>query len=511
MNLPDLLVSVLGPLPTDRSPLNPSPAGESRSLIGGRLVAGGTDIIRTLNPATGEPLGEVHDCGMAEAQLALTAARSAFDTTRWSTDVDLRRHCLSQLQEALRAEADEYRAALVAEIGCPVRMTYADQYDYAVDKIGFFIDLLGTFEFRRDLPATDLGDSSVERYVSRVPAGVVSAITPWNLPLELILAKVAGALAAGCTMVVKPSPLAPWAGTILGRLIAESTDIPAGVINIIASSSLEVAQLLTTAPEVDAVAFTGSTATGRAVMAAAAERLTHVSLELGGKSAAIVLDDADLVRTVPFVAGMACFNAGQSCIMPSRLLVPRAHLEECVELAAEGMRAVRVGDPRSPDTFMGPLISAAHLERVQASVEGAVAEGARVVTGGGRPADLPRGNYFSPTLIADAAPDSAIVRDEVFGPVVVIAPHDGDDDAVRLSNGSDFGLAAYVWSSSSARAVSVSRRLGVGMVGINGGMFTGADMPFGGRGHSGIGREWGIEGLEEFLEVQTTAIRRTKD
>ena len=511
MDLPDLLVNVLGPLPAGGAPLNPSPAGESRSLIGGRLVAGGTDMIRTLNPATGDPLGEVHDCGTAEAQSALTAARGAFDETRWSSDADLRRHCLSQLQEALRAEADQYRAALVAEIGCPVRMTYADQFDYAVDKLSFFIDLLGTFDFRRDLPATDLGDAIVERHVSRVPAGVVSAITPWNLPLELILAKVGGALAAGCTMVIKPSPLAPWAGTILGRLIAEKTDIPAGVVNIIASSSLEVAQLLTTAPEVDSVAFTGSTSTGRAVMTAASERLTRVSLELGGKSAALVLDDVDLARTVPFVAGMACFNAGQSCIMPSRLLVPRAHLEECIELAAEGMRAVRVGDPRSPDTFMGPLISAAHLERVQACVEGAVADGARVVTGGTRPSDLHRGNYFSPTLIADAPPDSAIVRDEVFGPVVVITPHDGDDDAVLMSNSSDFGLAAYVWSSSSDRAVSVSRRLRVGMVGINGGMFTGADMPFGGRGHSGMGREWGIEGLDEYLEVQTTAIRRTKD
>jgi len=502
----DILLSLLGTPPADAPPIIDRPAGEARMLIGGELVMGAEGrLLDNVNPADGTVIGQVADATLPDAQRAVAAARHAFDHTEWSTDVALRQRCLEQLQQALRDEADEFRAALVAEIGCARRMTYADQYDYAVGKLGFFPALLDRVEWGRDLPPDLLPGASVAKRVEKVPVGVVAAITPWNLPVELILAKLGGALAAGCTMVIKPSPLSPWSGTILGRLIAERTDIPAGVVNVITSSDVEVAAYLTRAPEVDAVAFTGSTQTGRAVMAAAADGLKRVSLELGGKSACIVLDDVDLAMTLPVVAGMACFNAGQSCIMPSRLLVPRASFDDAVAAAAEGIAAVPVGDPRSLDTFMGPLVSEQQRDRVEAMLDRGTADGGEVVAGGSRLAGP--GSFFEPTLVAGLPDSSSLLQEEVFGPVVAILPYDDVDHAVSIANSTEFGLAGYVWSGSAERAQGVGRRLRAGMVGINGGMFTAADMPFGGVRSSGMGREWGEEGLEEFLDVRTMAVR----
>jgi acyl-CoA reductase-like NAD-dependent aldehyde dehydrogenase len=503
MELRDLLLMLLGTPPAEAGPL-PHPRGEDRLLIDGRLTATPRRLT-TINPATGDPLAEVSDADPEHAEAAVSAARRAFDATPWAHDVQFRQACLRQLQSALRDNADEFRAALVYEIGCARRMTYADQYDYAVNKLGFFADLLETFEFREHLAPEPQYGAVLHKSIDRIPVGVVSAITPWNLPVELILAKVGGALAAGCTMVIKPSPLSPWAGTILGRLIAEHTDIPPGVVNVIVSSRIDVAQYLTTAAEIDSVAFTGSTQTGRAVMAAAASGLKRVSLELGGKSASIILDDIDISETVPVVAGMACFNAGQSCIMPSRILVPRERYDEALDAAAFGMSVVPVGDPRSFDTFMGPLVSAAQRDRVQALVDTAPVEGGRIITGGAA-IDGP-GWFYPPTLVAGVREEATLAREEVFGPVVTVLPYRDVDDAIRLANDSEFGLAGYVWSADTERAAGVARRLRVGMTGINGGMFTGADMPFGGMKSSGMGREWGVAGLEEFLDMRTQAMR----
>lgn len=503
MELRDLLLMLIGTAPDDAGPLA-APRGEDRLLIDGVLVRT-TRSLTTINPTTGSALAEVSDAELEHAAQAVRAARRAFDSTTWSTDTALRQRCIRQLQQALREHADEFRADMIAEIGCARRMTYADQYDYAVNKLGFFADLLDTYTFTEQLAPEVQPGAEVRKQIERIPSGVVSAITPWNLPLELILAKVGGALAAGCTLIVKPSPLSPWAGTVLGRLIAEHTDIPPGVVNVIVSSRLDVAQYLTTAPEIDAVAFTGSTQTGRAVMTAAAAGLKRVSLELGGKSASIILDDIDISGTVPLVAGMACFNAGQSCIMPSRLLVPADRYDEAVEAAAFGMSTVPVGDPASLETFMGPLISEAQRDRVHGLVGGAAGDGGRIITGGAV-IDGP-GWFYPPTLVAGLEQSSTLAREEVFGPVVTVLPYSDVDEAVRIANDSEFGLAGYVWSADADRAASVARRLRVGMTGINGGMFTGADMPFGGLKSSGMGREWGVEGLEEFLEVRTMATR----
>lgn len=503
MELRDLLLMLIGMPPDDAGPLR-EPRGEARLLIDGRLIETPRRLT-TINPATGDPLAEVSDADPEHAEAAVAAARRAFDTTRWAHDVQFRQACIRQLQGALREHADEFRAALVYEIGCARRMTYADQYDFAVNKLGFFADLLETYEFHESMAPEPQYGAVLHKSIDRIPVGVVSAITPWNLPVELILAKVGGALAAGCTMVIKPSPLSPWAGTILGRLIAEHTDIPAGVVNVIVSSRLDVAQYLTTAPAIDSVAFTGSTQTGRAVMASAAAGLKRVSLELGGKSASIILDDVDIAATVPVVAGMACFNAGQSCIMPSRLLVPQERYNEALEAAAFGMSVVPVGDPASLDTFMGPLVSAAQRDRVQGLVDTASGQGGRVITGG--VADGGPGWFYPPTLVAGVAEDATLAREEVFGPVVTVLPYRDVDDAIRLANDSEFGLAGYVWSADTERAAAVARRLRVGMTGINGGMFTGADMPFGGMKSSGMGREWGVAGLEEFLDMRTQAMR----
>ena len=490
------LLSLLAEVPPDAPPVTDTPIrGEARLLIGGELT-GSSDgkTFENVDPATGEPIGEAADGTLEDMSRAIGAARDAFDKTGWATDPTLRARCLRQLQAAMAEERETLRRDLVAEIGCAVRMTYGDQLDRPIEKLGFYADIAESYEYTEQIGGALL---------VKEPVGVVGAITPWNIPIELDLAKVGAALAAGCTVVLKPSPLSPWSATHLGRLAVEKSDLPPGVFNVVSSSSNEVAALLTTDPRVDAVAFTGSTATGKRVMAAAAETVKRVMLELGGKSANVILEDADLEGIVPLAASFACFNAGQSCILPSRLLVPERHADRCVELAAEGLRNVPWGDPTDPGNFMGPLISEAQRERVEGMVERAK-ESARLVSGGGRAGE--RGAYFEPTLFADVEPDSELAREEVFGPVLAVLAYRNEDHAVELANDTVYGLAGYVWGGDVEHATGVARRLRAGMVGVNGGSFIGADLPFGGRGQSGIGREWGVAGFEEFLELKTIGV-----
>jgi aldehyde dehydrogenase (NAD+) len=498
-----ILLDLLAPLPEDAEPIAGRPVtGESRLLVGGELVpAEGGRLFAVVDPSTGEQVGEAADASPADMERAIAAARTAFDRSPWATDTALRARCLRQLQAAMRAEAETLRRDLVAEIGCVVRMTYGDQLDRPIEKLGFYADLAEGYAYATRLGG---GEELAGNWLFREPVGVVGAITPWNIPVELDLAKVGAALAAGCTVVLKPSPLSPWSAAHLGRLVAEATDMPAGVFNVVSSTSNEVAALLTTDPRVDAVAFTGSTATGRRVMAAAAGTVKRVMLELGGKSANVILEDADLERIVPVAASFVCFNAGQSCILPSRLLVPRGRYAECVELAAEGLRAVPWGDPLDPGVFMGPLISEAQRERVEGFVERGVEEGATLVAGGAR-GDGP-GFFFEPTLLAGVEPDATVAQEEIFGPVLSVIGYEDEDEAVEIANGTVYGLAGYVWGGDPERAVGVARRLRTGMVAVNGGSFIGAELPFGGRGQSGIGREWGVAGFEEFLELKSVGV-----
>jgi aldehyde dehydrogenase (NAD+) len=480
--------------------------GEDRLLVDGELrPASGGRTYETINPATEEVLGQAADGGVDDLDAALGAARRAFDETGWSTDVDLRVTCLRQLRSALEVHADEMRALTVAEAGSPVSLTYSAQLDDPVASLGWMADLAEGYRFETDLgDAKPLGIAS-HRWVRREAVGVVGAITPWNVPHQINLAKVGPALAAGNTVVLKPAPDTPWCAAVLGRLAAEETDIPPGVLNVVPSSDNRVGAALVADRRVDLVSFTGSTATGRTVMASASETLKKVFLELGGKSAFVVLDDADLRGAVATAAFTVCTHAGQGCAITTRLLVPRAQLDEATEATAAVMAKLPAGDPAESGTVCGPLISARQRDRVEGYLRLAREEGGSMVVGGGRPADLDRGYFVEPTLITGLSNDSRVAQEEIFGPVLVVIPHDGDDDAVALANASPYGLSGSVWSADRERAVAVANRIRTGTIGINGGLWYSPDVPFGGYKQSGVGREMGVAGFEEYLETKSLA------
>ena len=475
-------------------------------LIDGKLVEGERGAtFNNINPATEQVLGPVADGTAADMAAATAAARRAFDTTSWSTDHAFRKACLYQLQAAIESEQEELRAELVAEVGCPVLITYGPQLDAPLrEALTWPAEMIDQFEWRRELPPKDAFGMGREtaREVWKEPIGVVGVIVPWNFPIEIILNKLGPVLAMGNTCVLKPAPDTPWNATRLGRLIAERTDIPPGVVNIVVSSDHLVGEVLTTSPDVDMVAFTGSTATGRRIMAAAAPTLKPVFLELGGKSINLVLDDANFAAVIPS-ASSVCFHGGQGCAMPTRLLVPNARYEEAVDLAATGFAGVNYGDPTDASNLMGPLVSKRQQERVLGYIDQGKREGARLVTGGGVPAHLPTGYYVEPTLFADVDNSMTIAQEEIFGPVLCIIGYDDDDDAVRIANDSPYGLSGMITSGDLERAKGVARRIRTGTLGLNGGVWYGADAPFGGYKQSGIGRQCGIEGLEIFTETKT--------
>jgi acyl-CoA reductase-like NAD-dependent aldehyde dehydrogenase len=330
---------------------------------------------------------------------------------------------------------------------------------------------------------------------------VVAAIIAYNYPTQLALAKLGPALAAGCTVVLKGAPDTPLITLALGELIANHTDIPAGVVNVLSGVDPQVGVALTTSPDVDMVTFTGSTPTGRAIMAAASETCKRVFLELGGKSAAILLDDADYDMAALFSSFATASHSGQGCAITTRMLVPRKHHDEIVEKLKNNFGIIKVGDPSDPSTYMGPLISEKQRDKVDAMVKRAVEAGATLVTGGEK---IDPGYFYTPTLLINVDPDSEIAQEEVFGPVLAVIAYDDDDDAVRIANNSIYGLSGAVYGSED-RALAVARRIRTGTLSINGGMYYGADSPFGGYKQSGIGREMGAAGLEEFLERKTFA------
>ncbi|OBA84340.1 aldehyde dehydrogenase [Mycobacterium sp. 1164966.3] len=473
-----------------------------RLLIDGRLVATDSTFPST-NPATGEVLGYAPDAGMQEAAQAIAAARHAFDTTSWSTDVGLRIRCLDQLHRALLAHADELRELTIAEVGATRTLTHGAQLDEPIGIVRFYADLLGRYQFSEDLGETESRGMRHRRWVEKEAAGVVGAIIAYNYPNQLALAKLAPALAAGCTVVLKGAPDTPLVTLALGELIANHTDIPDGVVNVLSSSDPAVGAALTTSPDVDVITFTGSTAVGRRIMADASHTVKRVFLELGGKSAVIMLDDADFAAASMFAAFSMVTHAGQGCALTSRLLVPRQHHDEIVELIARNFAKVRHGDPGDPKTFMGPLINERQRDKVDGMVQRAVAAGATLVTGGKR---LDPGYFYAPTLLTGVDPDSEIAQDEVFGPVLVVIAFEDDADAVRIANDSIYGLAGAVFSRDQDRALAVARRIRTGSFSINGGNYFGADSPFGGFKQSGVGREMGVAGLEEFLERKTFAV-----
>ena len=480
--------------------------GELRMLIGGELVeAEGGKTFDNVNPATEEVLGSVADGSAADMEAAIVAARRAFDTTAWATDHALRKRCILQLQAALEAEQEELRSELVAEVGCPVLITYGPQLDAPLrEALTWPAEQIDSFPWSRSLgPKDPFGmGSQTEREVWKEPIGVIGVIVPWNFPVEIILNKLGPILAMGNTLVLKPAPDTPWNATRIGRLIAERTDMPPGVVNVVTSSDHLVGEVLTTSPLVDMIAFTGSTATGKRIMQAASVNLKPVFLELGGKSINLLLDDADF-SAVGALSSSVCFHGGQGCAMPTRMLIPRSRYDEAVEAAAAGFAGVSYGDPTDASNLMGPLVSRTQRDRVLGYIEKGQAEGARLVCGGGRPDHLPKGWYVEPTLFADVDNSMTIAQEEIFGPVLVMIPFEDDDDAVRIANDSPYGLSGMITSGDLDRAKRIAHRVRTGTLGLNGGIWYGADAPFGGYKQSGIGRQCGIEGLEIFTETKT--------
>ncbi|WP_420108718.1 aldehyde dehydrogenase [Mycolicibacter arupensis] len=473
-------------------------------LIGGALVGGGGGVFPTINPATEEPIGVAADGDTADLDRAVGAARTAFDSSDWCRDTALRVHCLDQLRDALNAEIETLREITIAEVGAPRALTHRGQLQTPVDDLRFPAATAKSYPWQVDLGvAAPMGVPTLRTLV-REPYGVVGAITPWNFPHQVTFAKIGPALAAGNTVVLKPAPDTPWCAAEVGRIIAEKTDFPPGVINIVTASDHRIGAQLTQDPRVDAVSFTGSTATGRSVMAAAAQTIKKVFLELGGKSAFVVLDDADLVAACTAAASTVAMHAGQGCALTTRLLVPREGYGDALDLVSAAMSRIAVGDPNDPKTLCGPLISAKQRDRVQSYLDLAIAEGGTFHCGGGRPAGLDRGFFIEPTVIAGLTNEARVAREEIFGPVLVVLAHDGDADALRIANDSPYGLSATVFGSGE-RAARVAAGLRVGTVNVNGGTWYCADVPFGGYKQSGVGREMGLAGFEEYLETKVVA------
>jgi aldehyde dehydrogenase (NAD+) len=483
------------------APLNP----ETRNLIDGKLVGASNGAsFENVNPATEEVIGTCADGTKDDMNAAIAAARRAFDETHWSTDHAFRKRCLTQLYDGLKASREELRSIVVAEAGSPVLLTYAVQCDTYLDAMPYWADLAESYVYERPMRDISFMGQPQRRLLRREATGVVGAITPWNFPLYLNLCKLGPALAAGNTVVLKPAPDTPWSATNLGRIIAERTDIPAGVVNVLASSDHLVGEMLSSDPRVDLVTFTGSTATGRRVMECASATVKKVFLELGGKSAFIVLDDAEIEKVMPGVS-MLCTHAGQGCAITTRILLPRSKYAKGVEIAKAAFEKLAYGDPTNPAHLMGPVVSRKQHQRVLGYIEKGKRE-ARLVTGGGVPKHLSKGFYVEPTLFADVDPDATIAQEEIFGPVLCLIPFEDDDDAVRIANNSIYGLSGSVTSASEERALSVARRIRSGTISVNGGMWFDVDSPFGGYRQSGVGRENGLMGFEEYLETKVIGL-----
>src|SRR6476620_11219206 len=486
-------------------------AGDERMLIDGELQttsSGATfDVI---HPASEQVAGQATDGTVADMERAVGAAWRAFENANWARDVEFRFHCLMQLHDALDRNKERLRRVLVTEVGCPVSVT-GSQIEEPIAEVKHWAEHGRDVDYLVDtgIHQTHLGPA--RRKLHYEPIGVVGAITTWNVPFYLNVAETVPALMAGNTVVLKPAQLTPWSGTELGRIVAEETDIPAGVFNVVSSNANEVGAALSADPRVDMITFTGSTATGRAILAAGAATVKKTLLELGGKSAHIVLDDADFNSALPLAAMMACVMSGQSCILPSRILLPRSRYDEGIELLKTSMENFPVGDPWTPGNMQGPQISETQRKKVLGLIKSGIDSGARLVTGGGVPEHLPVGYYVQPTLLADVDPDSHVAQEEIFGPVLTVTPYDTDDEAVAIANNSIYGLSGEVSGGDIDRAFAVATRLRTGNVTINGKSHFGITSPFGGTKQSGLGYRNGEEGYKEYLEAKTIGMPDTAE
>lgn len=481
-------------------------AGDDRMLIDGELqYTGSGAFFDVIHPAGEQVAGQASDGCVDDMARAVGAARAAFDTTDWSRDVAFRHHCLMQLHEALGRNSERLRRVLITEVGCPVSIT-GSQIESPIEEVKHWAEHGLNFDYLVDTGLHDTPLGPARRKLHHEPLGVVGAITPWNVPLYLNIAETVPALMAGNTVVLKPAQLTPWSGSELGRIVAEETDIPAGVFNVVTSDANEVGAALSADPRVDMISFTGSTATGRAILAAGAPTVKKTLLELGGKSAHIVLDDADFNSALPLAAMMACVMSGQSCVLPSRILLPRNRYEEGLAILKASMENFPVGDPWTPGTMQGPQISETQRQKVLGLIRSGVESGARLITGGGIPDKLPVGYYTQATLLADVDPDSPVAQEEIFGPVLTVTPYESVDEAVTIANNSIYGLSGEVSGADVDRALEVAKRMRTGNVTINGKSHFGISSPFGGTGQSGLGYRNGSQGYLEYLHVKTIGL-----
>lgn len=445
-----------------------------------------------INPATDEAAGVISLGGEKDVDKAVAAARRAFDS--WSaTSREERVALLEKIMAVYQTRMEDMALAITEEMGAPLESVSKPlQAALPLWHFGTVIEVLKNFPFEESMGTTT---------IVREPVGVCALVTPWNWPANQVACKVAPALAAGCTMVLKPSEIAPFDAHILAEVLHEA-GVPAGVFNLVDGDGPGVGAPLTAHPDVDFVSFTGSTRAGQLISRAAADTIKTVALELGGKSANIILDDADLETAITESVQTMMRNSGQSCNAPSRLLVPASSLSEVESIAARVANEIQVGDPHDPATMMGPLASRTHYNKVQGLIETGIAEGAKLICGGpGMPEGLERGCYTRPTIFSEVDNAMTIAQEEIFGPVLCVIPYQDEADAVRIANDTPYGLSGYVAGSDLERARKVARKLRTGNVHINGAMPDPA-APFGGYKQSGIGREWGQHGFEEFLEIK---------
>ena len=453
------------------------------------------EVIEVENPTTEQVIGTVPAGGPGDVDVAVAAARAAFPA--WSqTPVAERAEVLRRIRDGLAKRQDEIAATIATEMGCPLRIATKIQAALPQTVLGAYADMIESYGF----------DSRVgNTIVAREPAGVVGAITPWNYPLHQITCKLAPALAAGCTVVLKPSEIAPFVAYLLFDVLHEA-GLPDGVVNLVTGYGPTVGEALAGHPGIDAVSFTGSVRAGTRVAELAARNVTRTTLELGGKSANVLLPDADTATAVKVGVANAFLNGGQTCTAWTRMLVHEDRYDEAVDLAASIAAGYAPGDPLDPATKLGPMVSAAQRDRVRGFIRTAVQEGARIATGGAeRPDGVERGYYVAPTVLADVDPDSTVAQQEVFGPVLSVIRYSDEREALDIANNSDYGLAGAVWSADQDRALAFARRVRTGSIDVNGGRYNPL-APFGGYKRSGVGREMGTAGLEEFLEVKSIQI-----
>jgi len=470
---------------------------QGRLFIGGEWVAPSTSAtIEVISPHTEEVIARVAEAREADIDRAVAAARRAFDDGPWPRmRADERADAMARLLAALQERSEEMATTITEEMGSPISFSNLGQVMASNMVLDYFTRLAREYPFE-EVRDGMLGPSVVRREA----VGVCAAIVPWNVPQFTIMMKLGPALAVGATVVLKPAPETPLDAVLLAEAIA-AADLPPGVVNIVPAGR-EVGEHLVRHPDVDKVSFTGSTAAGRRIAALCGEQLKRVTLELGGKSAAIILDDADLAQTVGGLLPSSFLNSGQACAAQTRVLASRKRYREVADALAEAVRMVPFGDPMDPATLVGPLVAARQRERVEGYIRIGREEGAKVAAGGGRPARFAKGWYVEPTLFVDADNSMRIAREEIFGPVITLIPYEDEADAVRIANDSDYGLSGTVWTADIDRGLDIARRVRTGTYTVNSFMME-FSAPFGGFKSSGIGRELGPEGLTAYIEPKS--------